>query len=110
MLIVTTNDVPGYKITTPIGAVYGVSVRSRSEVGNFLGKVRAIAGGKMAGFEKLVLGARQDSIESMVAQAEKAGANAIVAFRYSSTGMGAGEDEEFIEVTAYGTAVRIDKV
>jgi uncharacterized protein YbjQ (UPF0145 family) len=106
MILVTTPGIEGKQIKA-IGAVYGVAVRSRSDLGNFLGKIRAITGGRMAGYEKLVFAARQGAIDAMIAQAEQAGADAIVGFRFSSTSMGAGEQEEFIEVTAYGTAAKI---
>ncbi|MCE5361274.1 MAG: YbjQ family protein [Acidithiobacillus sp.] len=106
MILVTTPTIEGKSLSV-IGAVYGVAVRSRSDLGNFLGKIRAITGGKKAGYEKLVMAARQGAIESMITQAKEVGADAIVGFRFSSTSMGAGEQEEFIEVTAYGTAAKI---
>ncbi|MBE7562688.1 heavy metal-binding domain-containing protein [Acidithiobacillus sp. HP-6] len=105
MLIVTDPVIAGKSVEQTLGAVFGVAVRSRSEMGNFLGKIRAIAGGKMGGYEKLVMSANQGAVAAMIAQAEQAGANAVVSFRFSASSMGGGEEEEFIEVTAYGTAV-----
>ncbi|HUX17674.1 MAG TPA: heavy metal-binding domain-containing protein [Acidithiobacillus sp.] len=35
------------------------------------------------------------------------GADAVICFRFDSSSMGAGNEEEFIEVTSYGTAVRL---
>ncbi|MBU2738711.1 YbjQ family protein [Acidithiobacillus concretivorus] len=105
MLIVTDPVIAGKSVEQTLGAVFGVAVRSRNEAGNFMGKIRAIAGGKMGGFENLVMTANQSAVEAMIAQAEKAGANAITSFRFGAYSMGGGENEEFIQVTAYGTAV-----
>jgi uncharacterized protein YbjQ (UPF0145 family) len=48
VLILTINDCPGMRVVRVIGPVYGTGVRSRNIVGNFLGGVRAIFGGKQA--------------------------------------------------------------
>ena len=37
MLIVTTNDAPGYRIVKTIGAVRGITVRSRNAVSDMVG-------------------------------------------------------------------------
>jgi Uncharacterized conserved protein len=105
MLIVTDPVIAGKSVEQTLGAVFGVAVRSRNELGNVMGKIRAITGGKMGGYEKLVMTANQSAAEAMVAQAEKAGANAVTSFRFSTSSMGGGDEEEFIQVTAYGTAV-----
>lgn len=44
MLVATTNDLPGYRITAHIGMVRGVTVRSRSIVGNIGGAVQSLVG------------------------------------------------------------------
>lgn len=105
MLVVTDHEIAGKSVVQTLGAVYGVAVRSRNELGNVLGKIRAFTGGRMAGYEKLVMTANQGAVEAMISQAEQAGANAIVGFRFNTSSMGGGEEEEFIQVTAYGTAV-----
>ena len=48
VLILTINDCPGMRVVRVIGPTYGTGVRSRNIVGNFLGGVRAIFGGKQA--------------------------------------------------------------
>lgn len=44
--ILTTNDYPDMRVVRVLGTVYGTSVRSRSIVGNCLGGIRAVFGGK----------------------------------------------------------------
>lgn len=107
MLLTTTHDVPGKRIATTLGAVYGISVRSRSDFGNFMGKIRSMAGGQMGGYEKMVRRAREDAVAGMIAEAEAMGADAVIAFRFDGSSMGSGDKEDFIEVTAYGTAVKL---
>ena len=49
VLILTINDCPGMRVVRVIGPVYGTGVRSRNIIGNLLGGVRALFGGKQAG-------------------------------------------------------------
>jgi uncharacterized protein YbjQ (UPF0145 family) len=107
MLITTGTDIAGKSIAQTLGAVYGVSVQSRSDMGNFMGKIRAITGGKMGGYEKLVKTAREQAVAAMQQEATNVGADAIIGFRFDSSSMGSGNDEDFMEVTAYGTAVKL---
>ncbi|MDX5933771.1 YbjQ family protein [Acidithiobacillus thiooxidans] len=108
MIIATTKEIQGRNITQTLGAVYGVSVQSRSDLGTFLGKIRAIGGGKMGGYEKLVKTAREQAVAAMQQEAQKVGADAVICFRFDSSSMGAGDAEDFMEVTAYGTAVKLE--
>jgi uncharacterized protein YbjQ (UPF0145 family) len=43
----------------------------------------------------------------MQQEATNVGADAIIGFRFDSSSMGSGNDEDFMEVTAYGTAVTL---
>lgn len=105
MLVSTTNDIAGYKIVTHIGVVRGVTVRSRSIVGNFVGGLQSIFGGNISVYTALAERARRDAFELMVEQAQEMGANAILAMRYESNDIMAG----ITEVLAYGTAVRVER-
>ena len=42
MLVATTNDLAGYRITAHLGMVRGVTVRSRSVIGNVGGAIQSI--------------------------------------------------------------------
>ena len=106
MLVTTANDLAGYRIVEHIGVVRGITVRSRSVVGNFLGAVHAFFGGRISVYVTLAENARTEAFEHMVEHAGQAGANAIVAMRYESNEIMAG----ITEVLAYGTAVRVEKL
>jgi uncharacterized protein YbjQ (UPF0145 family) len=104
MLVATTNDLPGYRIVAHVGMVRGVTVRSRSVIGNVGGAIQSIFGGNLSIYTKLAETARQEAYDLLVAHAREAGANAIVAMRYDANEIMDG----ITEVLAYGTAVRVE--
>jgi uncharacterized protein YbjQ (UPF0145 family) len=104
MLVATTNDLPGYRIVAHVGMVRGVTVRSRSIVGNVGGAIQSIFGGNLSIYTKLAETARQEAYDLLVAHAREAGANAILAMRYDANEIMDG----ITEVLAYGTAVRVE--
>jgi uncharacterized protein YbjQ (UPF0145 family) len=105
-LVCTTNDVPGHKIISSFGVVRGISVRSRSVVGNMLGGIQALFGGNISVYQQLCEQARYQAFDIMVRHAERLGANAMVAVRYDANEIMSG----ITEVLAYGTAVCVEKV
>ena len=106
MMVSTTNDVAGYRIVRHLGLCRGVTVRSRSVVGNWFGGVQAIFGGRLGVFAKLAENARQEAYDLMVAHAGQAGANAVVCMRYDANEIADG----ITEVLAYGTAVVVEPI
>ncbi|MCT9819703.1 YbjQ family protein [Microbacterium sp. W1N] len=101
MLIVTTNDIPGKTVTTVLGEVFGLTVRSRNIGSNIGASFKALAGGELKGITTLLHGAREEALKRLWAEAEQKGANAVLAFRFETNDYnGAG-----VEVCAYGTAV-----
>ena len=106
MIVSTTNDVPGYRIVQHIGLVRGITVRSRSVIGNFAGGIQSIFGGKLSIYVNLGETARQEAYDHMCEHAAAEGANAIVAMRYDANEIMDG----ITEVLAYGTAVKVERV
>ena len=103
MLIATTNELPGYDIEEVFGEVFGLTVRSRN-LGSQIGAgLKSILGGELKGMTKALVDSRQQVIERMVEEAERKGANAIVAMRFDTSEMGS----NWTEICAYGTAVRV---
>jgi uncharacterized protein YbjQ (UPF0145 family) len=99
--ITTAFELPGYQITANVGVVRGIVVRSRSIVGSFFGGLQTVIGGNITIYTNLCETARRDAFQLMCAQAEKHGANAIVAVKYDATEVMRG----VTEVLCYGTAV-----
>ena len=108
ILILTINDCPGMRVVRVIGAVYGTGVRSRNIVGNFLGGVRTIFGGKQAGYLKMIAQTRDDALEQLAEHARSLGANAVLGMQFDSGEFDAGQGQAMNEVTAYGTAVVVE--
>jgi uncharacterized protein YbjQ (UPF0145 family) len=105
MIVVTTNDLPGYRIVQLIGLVKGITVRSRSVIGNIGGSLQALFGGNLSVYTSLAETARQEALDLLVRHAQESGANAIIAMRYEANEIMDG----ITEVLAYGTAVVVEK-
>jgi uncharacterized protein YbjQ (UPF0145 family) len=103
MLVVTTNDLPGYRIVKHFGVVRGITVRSRSVIGNLGGAIQSVFGGKLSVYTNLAETARQEAYDLLVQHAQELGANAIIAMRYDANEI----MEGITEVLAYGTAVEV---
>lgn len=101
MIIVTTNDIPGYRIDAVFGEVMGLTVRSANMVGGFTASFRALGGGELPEYTKIVYESRHEVMNRMVVEAEQRGANAIVGMRFDTGEIG----QAYTEVCAYGTAV-----
>ncbi|KRA57687.1 hypothetical protein ASD79_15310 [Caulobacter sp. Root655] len=106
MLVATTNDLSGYRIVAHLGLVRGVTVRSRSVIGNIGGSIQSIFGGKLSIYVNLAEAARKEAYDLLVAHAAELGANAVIAMRYDANEI----MEGITEVLAYGTAVRVEPV
>ena len=104
MLIVTTNDMPGYRVVKHLGVARGLTVRSRSLVGNIGASIQILFGGNITLYTRLAEQARQEAFEQLIAQAEAMGANAVLAMRYDANEIAAA----VTEVLAYGTAVIVE--
>jgi len=100
-MVTTALSLPGYKIVRTLGVVRGLTVRSRSIIGNFFGGIQSIFGGNITIYTNLCEQAREETYRLMCEHAEKHGANAIIAMRYDATELMAG----LTEVLCYGTAV-----
>lgn len=105
MFAVTTNDVPGYRITHVFGEVMGLTVRSANFGQNFTAGFRSLAGGEMPEYTKVIYESRWEVMQRMWAEAQQRGANAVVGMRFDSGAIGS-----FTEFCAYGTAVVIEPI
>ncbi|MCH6484306.1 YbjQ family protein [Pseudoxanthomonas sp. LH2527] len=103
-MVTTALELPGYRITRNLGMVRGITVRSRSIVGNFLGGLQSLFGGNITIYTELCEQARDETYREMFQHARQLGANAIIAVRYDATDVMAG----LTEVLCYGTAVVVE--
>ena len=100
----TTNDIPGWRIVRSLGIVRGITVRSRSVVGNIGAVLQTIVGGNISIYTELCEKAREEAYELMLQHAAAMGANGVVGMRYDANDVGQG----VTEVLAYGTAVQVE--
>jgi uncharacterized protein YbjQ (UPF0145 family) len=105
MLVVTTNDIPGYQVTEVYGEVFGLIVRSRNVFSNFGASLRTVVGGEVGGYTKMLTESRNKAMERLRQAAAEKGANAVLAMRFDSGDIG----QVMNEVAAYGTAVKVVK-
>lgn len=103
-MVTTAFELPGYRIARNLGVVRGITVRSRSIVGNFLGGIQTIFGGNITIYTELCEQAREETYRDMVKHARQLGANAVIGVRYDATDVMTG----LTEVLCYGTAVVVE--
>jgi len=100
-MITTAFELPGFRITKNLGVVRGITVRSRSIVGNFFGGIQSLFGGNITIYTELCEHARAETFQLMRQHAQLMHANAIIGVHYDATELMAG----LTEVLCYGTAV-----
>src|SRR5438876_5126423 len=100
-MITTALSIEGYKITENLGVVRGITVRSRSLLGNIAGGLQTLLGGNISIYKELCERTRADAFNEMVEHAEQIGATGVISMRYDANEVISG----VTEVLAYGTAV-----
>jgi uncharacterized protein YbjQ (UPF0145 family) len=105
-LTTTAFTIEGYRITQNFGVVRGITVRSRSIVGNIGAAFQTLLGGNISILTELCERARGEAYELMIQHAQDVGANAVIGLRYDATEVMQG----VTEVLCYGTAVQVEKL
>ncbi len=105
-LITTSTSLEGYRVIRQLGVVRGITVRSRSILGNIAGGLQSVFGGELSVYVELCEKAREEAYHRMIMHAGERGANAIIAMRYDANDVG----ETITEVLAYGTAVEVERI
>jgi len=104
-LVTTAFTIDGYRIVRNLGVVRGITVRSRSVIGNIGAGFQILFGGNISLLQELCERARLEAFAIMVKHARDLGANAVIGMRYDANEIMAG----VAEVLAYGTAVVVEK-
>lgn len=103
MIIVTTEEVPGRTIASGLGLVRGNSIRARHVGRDILAGIRNLAGGEVREYTKLMGESREQAIDRMIQEAERLGADAVVAVRFTTSMIMSGA----AEILCFGTAVKL---
>ena len=104
MIITTTETIKGKKIVQTLGLARGNTIRARHIGKDILALLRNIVGGEIHEYTKLLAESREQSLDRMIADAQRLGANAVVSVRFATSVLMGGA----AELLAYGTAVVIE--
>jgi uncharacterized protein YbjQ (UPF0145 family) len=102
VLIVTTNDLPGWEIQRLCGEVFGLTVRSRNAFSQIGAGFKSMFGGELQGMTKNLAESRNEAMGRLIIEAQSRGGNAIIGMRFDTTELG----DTWTEICAYGTAVQ----
>ena len=104
IIVTTAFDVPGRKIVKVLGIARGNTVRSRN-LGRDIGAgLKNLVGGEVKTYTEMTAQSRDESLNRMINDAIKMGADAIIGFRFTSSTVMANTSE----ILAYGTAVKLN--
>ena len=101
MILSTSGQIEGKKITKTVGLVKGSTIRARHLGKDIMAGLRGMVGGEITEYTKMMAEAREEAIQRMVEDAEKKGANAVISMRFSTSMI----MQNVAEVLAYGTGV-----
>ncbi len=105
MIITTTETIVGKKIVKTLGLAKGNTVRATHIVHDIAACFRNVVGGEVNDYTKLLAEAREQSLDRLIEDGLKLGANAIVGCRFSTCEMMRGA----AEIIVYGTAVVVEE-
>ena len=104
MRILTTEHVPGARVTASLGLVRGSSIRARHLGKDILAGRRNIAGGEVHEYSKRLGESREHSVDRMIDEAQALGADAVIGVRFQTSMVMTGA----AEMLCYGTAVKVE--
>ena len=105
MIVTPGATVAGQRTKTTLGLVYGNTIRARHVGKDILAGLKSLVGGEISEYTKMMAESREQSIDRMVADANKLGANAILDVRFSTSYlMGSAA-----EILVFGNAVILEE-
>ena len=104
MIITTTETIPNKNIKEILGIARGSTVRAKSVASDFIAGLKNVVGGELDEYTQLQAHSREQSIQRMIDDAQRLGADAIVNVRLTTSTITQGASE----ILAYGTAVKLD--
>jgi uncharacterized protein YbjQ (UPF0145 family) len=106
MIISTTPQIEGHTIREYKGVVTGETIIGANFVKDFFAGIRDIIGGRSGSYEKVLIEAKETSMNEMEERARQLGANAIVGVDIDYETIG--QNNSMLMVATSGTAVVID--
>lgn len=106
MIVATTADIAGSRVSQTLGMVRGSSIRSRHVGKDIIAVFRNLAGGEIPEYTKMLAEAREQATDRMIEEAQMLNADAIVSVRFQTSMVMSGA----AEMLCYGTAVMLEPV
>ena len=103
MINSTTMTVEGKRIVATHGMVTGSTIRTRNIFRDIFAGLKMLIGGEVRTYTQMMIESRAQAIERMNDAASDLGGNAVVAVRFTTSMIAAGN----AEILAYGTAVTL---
>ncbi|GAA1629997.1 YbjQ family protein [Catellatospora bangladeshensis] len=104
VLVVTTDQLPGYTVRMVFGEVLGLSARTLSPYTEGFKNVNDGTGVSMDVRIHMLTECRLEAVDRMARVARRMGANAVLAMRFDNRQV----TESWVEICAYGTAVHAE--
>lgn len=103
LIIATTENIPGKKVSEVLGVVRGSTVRARN-IGRDIGAgFKNLVGGEIKTYTEMTSNSRDEAFNRMVNEAIKLKADAVIGMRFSTSMVMQGASE----MLAFGTAVKL---
>ena len=103
MLITTTPNIEGKRITRYYGIVSGETIIGANIFRDFFASIRDVIGGRSNSYEEVLRKAKDSALREMEEQAMRMGANAVIGVDLDYETVG--QNGSMLMVTASGTAV-----
>ncbi len=107
IIVVTTPTISGYDVVKVLGPVHGLTVRTRGVGGKIIAGIEGIFGGEVTSYSSEVEKARRESLNRLIENGQKVGANAIIGADFETSDILQGTATVF---SAYGTAVIVKPI
>lgn len=106
MIVTTTPQLEGHRITRYIGIVTGEAILGANIFKDLFAGIRDIVGGRSAAYENELQKAKEIALQELQSRASAMGANAVVAVDLDYETVGA--NGSMLMVSASGTAVVVE--
>jgi len=105
MIITTTPNIEGKKITEYKGVIFGEVITGINFVKDIAASLTNIFGGRSGSYEGELIKAREEALRELEKRAEMIGGNAVIGVDIDYEVLGQGN---MLMVTASGTAVKVE--
>ena len=105
MIVSPSPELSDRRVIEELGLVWGNTIRARHLGRDILAGFKAIVGGEIQEYTKMMGEAREQAIDRMIAEADALGADAILNVRFSTSYVMGGA----AEILVYGAAVRLEE-